>query len=74
MHCYPYATFVYRTQELVALSGAHTIGSKGFGGPTSFDNSYYKVLLEKPWASSGKLTAYPISKIALVILVNLLLV
>ncbi|KAI4377633.1 hypothetical protein MLD38_015230 [Melastoma candidum] len=41
------------TQELVALSGAHTLGSKGFGSPTVFDNSYYKVLLEKPWSSSG---------------------
>ncbi|XP_057434468.1 putative L-ascorbate peroxidase 6 isoform X3 [Lotus japonicus] len=47
----------FTTQELVALSGAHTIGSKGFGGPTSFDNSYYKVLLEKPWASSGGMTS-----------------
>lgn len=43
-----------RTQELVALSGAHTLGSKGFGSPIVFDNSYYKVLLEKPWMSSGK--------------------
>ncbi|KAL3013625.1 hypothetical protein AAZX31_06G065400 [Glycine max] len=43
----------FSTQELVALSGAHTIGSKGFGSPISFDNSYYKVLLEKPWTSSG---------------------
>lgn len=45
--------FFHRTQELVALSGAHTLGSKGFGSPTSFDNSYYKVLLEKPWTPSG---------------------
>ncbi|AES73640.1 putative L-ascorbate peroxidase [Medicago truncatula] len=43
----------FSTQELVALSGAHTLGSKGFGSPTSFDNSYYKVLLEKPWTPSG---------------------
>ncbi|XP_026460266.1 putative L-ascorbate peroxidase 6 isoform X2 [Papaver somniferum] len=42
----------FSTQELVALSGAHTIGGKGFGSPTVFDNSYYKILLEKPWASS----------------------
>ncbi|XP_065848771.1 putative L-ascorbate peroxidase 6 [Euphorbia lathyris] len=41
------------TQELVALSGAHTLGSKGFGSPTLFDNSYYKILLEKPWISSS---------------------
>ncbi|XP_014498777.1 putative L-ascorbate peroxidase 6 isoform X1 [Vigna radiata var. radiata] len=45
------------TQELVALSGAHTIGSKGFGSPNSFDNSYYKVLLEKPWTSSGGMSS-----------------
>ncbi|CAK8568623.1 unnamed protein product [Lathyrus sativus] len=43
----------FSTQELVALSGAHTLGSKGFGSPTSFDNSYYKVLLEKPQTPSG---------------------
>ncbi|XP_058781010.1 putative L-ascorbate peroxidase 6 isoform X1 [Vicia villosa] len=43
----------FSTQELVALSGAHTLGSKGFGSPTSFDNSYYKVLLEKPPTPSG---------------------
>ncbi|XP_024985785.1 putative L-ascorbate peroxidase 6 isoform X2 [Cynara cardunculus var. scolymus] len=43
----------FSTQELVALSGAHTLGSKGFGNPVIFDNAYYKVLLEKPWLSSG---------------------
>nr|XP_043631231.1 putative L-ascorbate peroxidase 6 isoform X2 [Erigeron canadensis] len=43
----------FSTQELVALSGAHTLGSKGFGNPVTFDNAYYKVLLEKPWLSSG---------------------
>ncbi|KAJ4707886.1 Ascorbate peroxidase [Melia azedarach] len=43
----------FSTQELVALSGAHTLGSKGFGNPTVFDNSYYKILLEKPWQSSA---------------------
>ncbi|KAF6156682.1 hypothetical protein GIB67_017818 [Kingdonia uniflora] len=43
----------FSTQELVALSGAHTLGSKGFGSPTTFDNSYYKILLEKPWTSSA---------------------
>ena len=49
------AAFVCRTQELVALSGAHTLGSKGFGDPTVFDNSYFKILLDKPWTtSSGK--------------------
>nr|XP_023922853.1 putative L-ascorbate peroxidase 6 isoform X2 [Quercus suber] len=41
------------TQDLVALSGAHTLGSKGFGNPTVFDNSYFKILLQKPWTSSG---------------------
>ncbi|PIN09868.1 L-ascorbate peroxidase [Handroanthus impetiginosus] len=43
----------FSAQELVALSGAHTLGNKGFGNPTVFDNSYYKVLLEKPWLSGG---------------------
>ncbi|RZC53816.1 hypothetical protein C5167_012662 [Papaver somniferum] len=47
------------TQELVALSGAHTIGGKGFGSPTVFDNSYYKILLEKPWASSANMIGLP---------------
>lgn len=47
----------FSTQELVALSGAHTLGSKGFGNPIVFDNAYYKVLLEKPWQSSAGMTA-----------------
>ncbi|XP_076951531.1 putative L-ascorbate peroxidase 6 [Bidens hawaiensis] len=47
----------FSTQELVALSGAHTLGSKGFGNPVTFDNAYYKVLLEKPWLSSGGMTS-----------------
>ncbi|XWS72672.1 hypothetical protein CRYUN_Cryun02cG0060600 [Craigia yunnanensis] len=42
----------FLTQELIALSGAHTLGSKGFGSPVAFDNSYFKILLEKPWKSS----------------------
>ncbi|XP_062097178.1 putative L-ascorbate peroxidase 6 [Humulus lupulus] len=41
------------TQELVALTGAHTLGSKGFGNPDVFDNSYFKILLKKPWKSGG---------------------
>ncbi|XP_010324978.1 putative L-ascorbate peroxidase 6 isoform X8 [Solanum lycopersicum] len=45
------------TQELVALSGAHTLGSKGFGNPTVFDNEYFKILMEKPWLSSGSMTS-----------------
>ncbi|CAF2031382.1 hypothetical protein Bca4012_080779 [Brassica carinata] len=48
----------FSTQELVALSGAHTIGSKGFGDPFTFDNAYYKILLEKPWRSTtSKMTS-----------------
>ncbi|KAK8935051.1 putative L-ascorbate peroxidase 6 [Platanthera zijinensis] len=46
-----------RTQELVALSGAHTLGSKGFGNPNVFDNAYYKILLDKPWTSSGSMSS-----------------
>ncbi|XP_048436442.1 putative L-ascorbate peroxidase 6 isoform X1 [Pyrus x bretschneideri] len=45
------------TQELVALSGAHTIGNKGFGNPTVFDNTYFKILLDKP--SSGSMIGLP---------------
>ncbi|CAN8273244.1 unnamed protein product [Cochlearia groenlandica] len=47
----------FSTQELVALSGAHTIGSKGFGDPIVFDNAYYQILLKKPWTSSSKMTS-----------------
>eukprot|EP00246_Nothoceros_aenigmaticus_P004277 TRINITY_DN15764_c0_g1_i1.p1 TRINITY_DN15764_c0_g1~~TRINITY_DN15764_c0_g1_i1.p1 ORF type:complete len:329 (-),score=65.92 TRINITY_DN15764_c0_g1_i1:216-1202(-) len=42
----------FLVRELVALSGAHTIGSKGFGAPTVFDNAYFKVLTSKPAAGS----------------------
>ncbi|XP_022751803.1 putative L-ascorbate peroxidase 6 [Durio zibethinus] len=47
----------FSTQELVALSGAHTLGSKGFGSPVAFDNSYFKILLEKPWKSSAGMSS-----------------
>ncbi|KAK4480164.1 hypothetical protein RD792_013226 [Penstemon davidsonii] len=47
----------FSAQELVALSGAHTLGSKGFGNPIVFDNSYYKILLEKPWSSSDGMSS-----------------
>ncbi|CAI9096651.1 OLC1v1032845C1 [Oldenlandia corymbosa var. corymbosa] len=47
----------FSVQELVALSGAHTLGGKGFGNPTVFDNSYFKILLEKPWLSSAGMSS-----------------
>ncbi|KAM7459496.1 hypothetical protein LguiA_036490 [Lonicera macranthoides] len=47
----------FTTQELVALSGAHTLGSKGFGNPTAFDNYYFKILVDKPWLSSAGMTS-----------------
>ncbi|WOL09229.1 hypothetical protein Cni_G17982 [Canna indica] len=47
----------FSSQELVALSGAHTIGSKGFGSPVVFDNAYFKILLQKPWASSDGMSS-----------------
>ncbi|KAM7251252.1 hypothetical protein ACFE04_023135 [Oxalis oulophora] len=47
----------WRSQEVVELSGAYTLGSKGFGNPTVFDNSYYKILLEKSWLSSGGMSS-----------------
>ena len=39
----------FSPKEMVALLGSHTIGNKGFGEPLSFDNTYYKSLLKKPW-------------------------
>lgn len=38
-------------RDMIALSGSHTLGAKGFGDPLTFDNQYYKTLLEKPWES-----------------------
>lgn len=37
------------TREFVCLCGAHTLGSKGFGDPATFDNFYFTALLRKPW-------------------------
>jgi L-ascorbate peroxidase len=37
----------------VVLSGAHTLGAKGFGNPNLFDNSYFQILLQKPWKAPG---------------------
>lgn len=31
----------------MALSGAHTLGGKGFGDPVTFDNTYFRTLLDK---------------------------
>ncbi len=30
-------------------AGSHTIGSKGYGDPYTFDNEYYRALLRRPW-------------------------
>ncbi|KAG7671273.1 putative L-ascorbate peroxidase 6 [Nannochloris sp. 'desiccata'] len=35
--------------DFIALSGSHTLGSKGYGDPLTFDNTYFTLLLEKPW-------------------------
>ncbi|KXZ42065.1 hypothetical protein GPECTOR_212g425 [Gonium pectorale] len=43
----------FSVQEMVALSGAHTLGSKGFGDPTTFDNAYYSALLARPWTNAS---------------------
>jgi len=40
------------TRDLVALSGSHALGGKGFGDPLTFDNVYYTTLLEKPWTDT----------------------
>ena len=45
-----FAAAGFSTRELVALSGAHTIGGKGFGAPLEFNNAYYKTLLSRPWS------------------------
>ena len=34
---------------MIALSGAHTIGQKGFGDPYTFDNEYFVTLKKDPW-------------------------
>ncbi len=34
---------------MVALLGSHTLGGKGFGDPLTFDATYYRTLLQKPW-------------------------
>ncbi|XP_066353061.1 putative L-ascorbate peroxidase 6 isoform X3 [Miscanthus floridulus] len=47
----------FSAQEMVVLSGAHTIGGKGLGSPIVFDNTYFKVLLEKPQTSSTGMAA-----------------
>jgi L-ascorbate peroxidase len=36
-------------QDFIALSGSHTLGSKGYGDPLTFDNTYFTLLIEKPW-------------------------
>ena len=36
-------------EDMIALSGSHTLGSKGYGDPLTFDNVYYTALLKKPW-------------------------
>eukprot|EP00775_Hariotina_reticulata_P002881 gene2881-3172_t len=41
------------TQEMVVLSGAHTLGGKGFGDPVTFDNAYYTALIAKPWLNKN---------------------
>lgn len=43
----------FSVAELVALSGAHTLGGKGFGDPVTFDNAYYTALLAKPWLNTS---------------------
>ena len=43
----------FSARELVALSGAHTIGGKGFGEPLKFDNTYFVTLLRAPWDEPG---------------------
>lgn len=39
----------FSVQEFVCFCGAHTLGNKGFGDPSTFDNAYFIALLRKPW-------------------------
>lgn len=47
-------------QETVVLLGAHTLGGKGFGDATAFDNSYFSILLQRPWNDTSNKMAYMI--------------
>ena len=47
-----FAAAGFSAREMVALSGAHTLGSKGFGPPLAFDSAYYSTLLARPWADA----------------------
>lgn len=59
----------FSEQEIVALSGAHTVGRghadrSGFEGPWTknplkFDNEYYTALLEKKWIPTKASTGNP---------------
>lgn len=50
-----FASRGYSVRELVALSGAHTLGAKGFGDPTTFSGEYFQYLLRKPWESDPEM-------------------
>jgi len=43
-----FAAMGFTTQELVAISGAHTIGG-WIRGQSRFYNAYYSTLIDKPW-------------------------
>lgn len=38
-----------RSHPSIHPSIAVQLGSKGYGDPVTFDNTYYKTLLDKPW-------------------------
>ena len=48
-----FARMGFSFRELVALSGAHTLGNKGYGGPYDFDNTYYKSMLSRVWLDNS---------------------
>jgi L-ascorbate peroxidase len=40
-------------RELIVLSGSHTLGSKGYGLPYEFDNSYFTGLEKRVWLDNS---------------------
>eukprot|EP00899_Mesostigma_viride_P023404 jgi/Mesvir1/4248/Mv22216-RA.1 len=49
-----FASSGYSVKEMVCLSGAHTLGTKGFGKADEFDNAYFVMLKARPWENQDE--------------------